>query len=72
MNKRILELAEQARKKPIGNSWCYTNPEEFEQKFAELLIQDCVNELLKWKSEPFPLDAESAARIIQEHFGVER
>ena len=72
MNERIRELAEQARKKSIGNSWCYTNPEEFEQKFAELLIQDCVNELLKWKSEPFPLDAESAARIIQEHFGVER
>jgi hypothetical protein len=40
-------------------------------KFAELIVQECANELLKWKSEPFPLDPESAARIIKEHFGVE-
>ena len=40
------------------------------QEFAELIVQECANELLKWNSEPFPLDAESAARIIKTHFDM--
>lgn len=40
------------------------------QEFGELIVQECANELLKWNREPFPLDAESAARIIKTHFGM--
>ena len=46
MNDRFKELAEQARKKPMGNSWCYTDPREFEQKFAELVVRECANRLV--------------------------
>ena len=43
MNERIKLLAAQARKKPLGDSWCYaTNPNEFEQKFAELIVWECL------------------------------
>ena len=42
MNKQIIkQLAEQARKKPLGNSWTYRLSEEFEQKFAELIVREC-------------------------------
>jgi hypothetical protein len=77
VNQRPIELYQEAAKfanETIGPE--HADKSYFQGvvtgKFAELLIQDCVDELLKWKSEPFPLDAESAARIIQEHFGVER
>lgn len=68
MNERILELAEQARKKPMGDSWCYTNPQEFEKKFAELIVRDCVD-IVKWTPSMFPSDA--IIKNIKEHFGVE-
>lgn len=76
MNERIQELAEQAQKYASENhpgSFVKYDPEWFalyNKKFAELIVQDCANELLKWRYEPFPLDAESAARIIKQHFGV--
>lgn len=41
------------------------------QKLAELIVNECANEILKWKSEPFPYDPEFGARLIKEHFGVE-
>lgn len=71
MNERIQELAEQADAyadaMDIGGKNYIGLRDEY---FAELIIRECANELLKWKSEPFPLDAECAARIIKEHFGV--
>lgn len=42
MNNKIKELAEQARKKPMGDSWCYRHSGEFEEKFAELIVRECV------------------------------
>ena len=75
MNERIRELAEQARKKPMGNSWCYTNPEEFEQKFAELIVRECA-EVCKAQSTYDPIvlpykPSEQFEKAIREHFGVE-
>ena len=43
MNERIQELAEQARKKPLGDSWTYRHFGEFEEKFAELIVKECMN-----------------------------
>ena len=61
MNERIKELAEQARKKPMGDSWCYTNPQEFEKKFAELIVRECAEKCV------YVVDRQE----ILAHFGVE-
>ena len=64
MNERIKQLAHQA-------GWSgFEALDERNVKFAELIIRECANELLKWRQEPFPLDADSAARIIKQHFGI--
>lgn len=72
MNKRIQELAEQAQEyaeniTPQGLEWF----DAFKEKFAELLLQECVTEIHRWKNVPFPLDAKSAALIIILHFGLD-
>ncbi len=85
MNERINELAVQAgeyvnsvytppvRSKTPGKIWedghigWHT---QFNQKFAELIVQECANELLKWKDEPFPYDPGFGAILIKSHFGV--
>jgi len=42
MNERIKELADKARIKQLGDSWCYVSPKEFEEKFANLLIEEAI------------------------------
>lgn len=77
MNERIRDLGTQAglyvdlNGSPWPRAMSAEECEAAYKKFAQLIVQECANELLKWKSEPFPLDPESAARIIQEHFRVE-
>ena len=63
MNERIEELAEQ----------CYEdNSTQIDvYKFAELIIKECADVILKWKKEPFPFDEDTAVSIIHEHFGIE-
>ena len=63
MNERIEELAEQ----------CYedNNTQIDVYKFAELIIKECSEVILKWKKEPFPFDEDTAVSIIHEHFGIE-
>lgn len=70
MNQRIQLLAEQARKRPMGNSWCYTNPAEFEQKFAELIVQDCAD-LFEVEYGQSEVSGNEVARVLKQHFGVE-
>ena len=66
MNERIKLLAEQARKKPLGNSWTYRLSGEFEQKFAELIVKECAEiatmNQFQW---------DSAGGYVLKHFGVE-
>ena len=69
MNERIRELAEQA---------LFESDFDDEQNikitmdiFAELIVRECANVILEWKSEPFPYDPEFGAKIICKHFGVE-
>jgi len=40
------------------------------EKFAELIVEECANVLLKWKNEPFPFDEDVAVSLIREHFGI--
>lgn len=62
MNERIRELAEHARKKPLGDSWCYANAAEFEQRFAELIVRECAE---------ICLEANDHKNILR-HFGLEK
>jgi hypothetical protein len=70
MNERIDELMRQAG---------IFKPKEFYQhidalqleKFAELIVKECADELIKWKDEPFPYDPEFGASLIKSLFGVE-
>jgi len=78
MNERIQELKEQAfdavwdlDKTTTGPSTHFI-PDGFEQKFAELIVKDCCDVLIKWKHEPFPFDESVAVSLIREHFGVEQ
>lgn len=76
MNERIKELAKQARQ--IGEYVNYgqirLSPEQFEQKFAELVVKECME-----VARPFymgtPADSvyyvEQAINRIAEYFGVE-
>ena len=75
MNERIKELAEQARKQPMGNSWTYLHSEQFEEKFAELIVLECMHECLRMQLgnqyTPEELLFQTKYRkIIKEHFGV--
>lgn len=79
MNERIRELANQCYRTSgvLGSdSWpAYTTFDE--QKFAELLIKECVSIIAKRKDEAIDNEwnvdeAMSMAEIdIEEHFGVE-
>jgi len=76
MNKRIRNLAEQARlgrgpeKIHISENGVVIFYLDELEKFAELIVRECANEILKWKSEPFPYDPEFGAKLIKDHFGV--
>ena len=73
MNKRIRALAGQARefattRHPVSNIVLSVNSDKFEEKFAELLLQECaevVDNHFESKTPGYPGDK------IKQHFGVE-
>ncbi len=76
MNEKIKLLARQAqqelqaRPQTVISIPMVITQEEFNKKFAELIIQDACAVLLNWKKEPFPFDEDLAVSLIKEHFGV--
>ena len=69
MNKQIIkQLAEQARKKPLGNSWTYRLSEEFEQKFAELIVRECCIALTPMLRDM--ISRGQGVDMIKLHFGM--
>jgi len=66
MNERFKQLSLMAG----GSHYPSINP-DLQQLFGELIIKECIQELLKWKSEPFPFDESTAVWILRQHFGVE-
>jgi hypothetical protein len=74
MNERIRELAKQTGYiwHASGDPQIYEFTPEKLEKFAELIVQECATEILKWKDEPFPFDEDFAARLIMDHFGVKQ
>ena len=77
MNERIRELAKQARQ--IGEYGNYgqiqLSTQQFEQKFAELIVRECIavinSENYREHSEGWNSAIEWADGMIKEHFGVE-
>ena len=74
MNERFQELHNQARDFYLLQEDLDCSTKELHKlvdtKFAELIVRECANEILKWKSEPFPYDPEFGAKLIKEHFGI--
>jgi len=59
----------------MGSSWAYRLSDEFEEKFAELIVLECMHECLRMQLgkqyTPEELLFQTKYRkIIKEHFGV--
>ena len=72
MNERIKELALQARefattRHPVSNIVLSVNSEKFEEKFAELIVREC----LEIAIEEEALFEGPVETMIRKHFGVE-
>jgi hypothetical protein len=74
MNERIGQLAEQAGL--LGPSSRVGNSHEVTQKFAELIVRECINQAhsvgdLRGANDDMIYGADTAAVKISKHFGVE-
>jgi len=69
MNERIRELAIQSGLiAPYGSD--HEGLRDFDyRKFAELIVRECAQFIFVLDAEP--VSHKSAARMLQEHFGVE-
>ena len=72
MNKRLRQFEKESKLEIFGLGAKRHIWEAALEKYAELVVQECANELIKWKDEPFPYDPEFGARLIKQHFGVEQ
>ena len=74
MNERIRELAFECARQlnwtPPSDPKEYTFSSAGLEKFAELIVRECADIVLQWKSEPFPMDPETAAKNIKDQFGI--
>ena len=66
MNERIKELAEQAVNS-IPDHVDFDIPDVFKQKFAELIVKECVEQIINRERS----DGEWYQDDIFKHFGVE-
>jgi hypothetical protein len=66
MNERFKQISLMAG----GSHYPAVNP-DLQQRFGELVVKECIQQLLEWKSEPFPFDENTAVQILKQHFGVE-
>ena len=78
MNERIKLLAKQAYEDVIKNTPSFLVTKElYEQKFAELIVQECATafeaEVDSWKKmDPYQGSIKrQGTKAIKEHFGVE-
>ena len=69
MNERIQELASQARNWGYAEHFGYTAQLLFEQKFAELIVGECLMKAIGAKIRGESID--TLIQNIKEDFGVE-
>lgn len=65
MHERFKQLSLMAG----GSHYPSINP-DLQQRFGELIVQECIEQLLEWKNEPFPFDEHTATWILKQHFGI--
>jgi hypothetical protein len=68
MNERIKELADQAELTIRTSKGTYMSHPEFNKKFAELLVRECIGIVKQRWINP---DEDVIAEEIKQHFGVE-
>ena len=69
MNERIEELFGKALDQAVPETWTTLNPTQLSKlkdKFAELIVQECVNVL-----HDNELWSRDVSHVFKEHFGVE-
>ncbi len=67
MNERFKQLSLLAG----GSHYPTINP-DLQQRFGELIVKECIQQLLAWKTEPFPFDENTAVWILKNHFGIKQ
>ena len=85
MNSELIKtLADEARIKPMGSSWAYRLSDEFEEKFAELIVRECIDKIITYDLVPghsakwediYDIHArllQDLGEELKEHFGVEQ
>jgi len=70
MNERIKELAEQAWD-ATAVSPDFGHPVSFAEKFAELILQGCIDLLDDDTRDIHPRSHDYCVSLIKEHFGIE-
>jgi len=76
MNERIKLLVEEARLVTVDDTTRYASDEEFEQKFAQLIVKECSKVIVNGGyrnpalGEKHPLTPLEIDTMIKEHFGV--
>ena len=69
MNERIKQLWEESTGAAVPEDGFYSSASSYNiEKFAELIIQECVNVAMRSVGDDEP---KEAWYLIQEHFGVE-
>jgi hypothetical protein len=69
MNKRIQELLIEAHKQTNGGIY-NGHLSEWTEKFAELIVRECIEQVKDFYQED-RFDCFNAAERIKEHFGVD-
>ena len=69
MNERIIELADKAVENISSGPWNISD--EFCIKFAQLIVQDLIDSMIKRYGDDDELPIQEIKLFIKEHFGVE-
>ena len=75
MNERIKELKNQTLDKHFSYTWSkmdYDDVTKFAEKFAELIVQECLNQCyFRGMNDELYAGQLKAAAYIEQHFGVD-
>ena len=69
MNERIIELADKAVEDISSGAWNISD--EFCIKFAQLIVQDLIDSMIKRYGDDDELPIQEIKLFVKEHFGVE-
>jgi hypothetical protein len=70
MNERIIELADKAVEDISSGPWNISD--EFCKKFAQLIVQDLIDSMIKRYGDDDELPIQEIKLFVKEHFGVEQ